>query len=155
MTNTKKMDIEEAKSRKGKLGMSNIEFDTMYSMSERAAQIVEANFQTWLGLQGYVMQEEDGSTTEQYIKDTPISEFLHDLFWKKIRSKEGFNYVTDLLAPLASGIVYPLKDRTAYHMIEGYGMNYADIMRNTGFDKQASMSFEEIDALHGGVVGSN
>jgi hypothetical protein len=127
------------------------DFDTeaVYTMLERSAVIVEANLQTWLGLQGYI--EFDESTLEVHeseIDGAKVSDYLHNAFWSNICSERGFSYVQDFLKPIMNRHIHPFNEKTAYHMIEGYGVNHADSLDEEGYRTAVKFSLDRMRTMY-------
>ncbi|MBI5398637.1 class I SAM-dependent methyltransferase [Candidatus Woesearchaeota archaeon] len=121
-------------------------------IDETEATMVIDNFRTWLDLWGYApMQQASyypvydecggrGARVTQTIEDA-----LTRNFWAGIKGKKGFNCVRDFLG----GIIVPSKvepagARTAYYFIEGYGDDYAAVMRKVGFADAIDVPFSSV-----------
>ncbi|MBI4738069.1 class I SAM-dependent methyltransferase [Candidatus Woesearchaeota archaeon] len=130
--------------------------DVTYEIDEKEAAMVIDNFRTWLDLWGYApaqrvsyypvhgLHERGAGVTGARVTET-IDEALINNFGAGVQSKKGFNCVRDFLegCVVQSG-VQPAGTKTAYYFIEGYGDDYAAVMRESGFADAIDVPFSKV-----------
>ena len=118
----------------------------IYEVTLEEAEETEANFQAWLGLWGYIDRNKStGKLIERYVDGLPVSKYLNKLFWAKIKTEDGFNYIKDfLIKTIIKKDIQPFGSKTAYYFIEGYGENYSELMKESGFFEPRDISFDSV-----------
>lgn len=127
--------------------------DMIYEIDQNEAPMVIANFRTWIDLWGYHPQQiissvsnREQSPGEQGLRaNETIEGALLRHFWAGLESKVGFNCVRDFLEGIiVPSNIQPAGNRTAYYFIEGYGDDYAAVMRKVGFAEAIDVPFASV-----------
>lgn len=118
------------------------------TLPEKELSLGLQNNINWLWLYGYIRKNPTtGKREEKDIynlvrrKMEPVSNRLREMFWRKVDSAEGFNFIEDFL-PLLTHI-HPY-DHCAYNYIEGYGDDYSHQLRREFFSFTKDISLREL-----------
>ena len=124
-------------------------------LPERELILNLKNLMNWVGLFGYLRSDSTGQITDEKKLDSePISKRLEQVYWDKIHSLQGFNFITDFLCYLNHLEPYQFG---AYNYIEGYGDNYSTLLRQEGFRrvKEGSLSQVLINPQQGDPINND
>ncbi|MBW2971444.1 class I SAM-dependent methyltransferase [Candidatus Woesearchaeota archaeon] len=131
---------------------------SVYEMSSQDVGVVLANFTTLLGVLDYVHKDKESGiryARRVGLRGQEIDTQLEQDFNRMIDREDVFSYFDDFL----SEVVPTLNDRSpftaesAYYLIEGYGDDYAGVMKRAGFRFAMDEFFMEVYHRHRNVVG--
>lgn len=138
------------------------DMNVVYEITEEDAGIVLANFQTLLGVLGYVGREsETGFYISRKIKKSGeridrVLTRMFDYCMKNDRGpayhQQGFSYLDDFLGKIIPQLDNPEPyNESAYYLIEGYGDDYGRLMTKAGF-LAWNEPFMEVYQRHAGIA---
>ncbi len=128
----------------------------VYEMTEDDAAVVLANFRTLLRVLGYVGKDKDGMKVSRLVDGEDIDLYLRSMFDQYVEKEHGFSYIEDFLGKVIPRLddPGPLKEESAYYLIEGYGDDYGRVMRRAGFGFSDDENFLEVYRRHKGKGAS-
>jgi SAM-dependent methyltransferase len=106
------------------------EYDVTYEITEEDSEAVKANFMTLLSILGYVSRDERGIRCVKKKGEEDVDWLLDEMYDEMIHDENGFSYINDFLSGLQD--IRPFFE-SAYFLIEGYGDDYAELMKKAGF----------------------
>ncbi|MBU0457302.1 MAG: hypothetical protein ABH824_05245 [Nanoarchaeota archaeon] len=122
--------------------LADVQMKTIFEIKEEYIPAIVANAIAWMGYWGFsVFNKEENKIIEKEIEGKPLSAYFKETFHRKIRSEKGFGFIDDFAVGMIwknmmRGNLEPFYGVTpsSYNLIEGYGDDYARLMKNAGLN---------------------